>query len=137
MESKHTKGKWAVSSNANWEDEIYYTINDGKQTNSEAEANAERIVECVNNYDALKEENERLKDIAYDLTGKVADLKDIREQENFKHKEENERLKEALHNLYNFTLGKEGYLDSCLNDAEYALYKSTVKEDGNNEKQAL
>lgn len=100
---------------------------------NQAKHNAERIVECVNNYDALKEENERLKNIAYDLTGKVADLKDIREQENFKHKEENERLKEALHNLYNFTLGKEGYLDSCLNDAEYALHKSTVKEDGNNE----
>lgn len=42
-------------------------------------------------------------------------------------------IEKALQNLYNFNLGKEGYLDSCLNDAEYALHLSTVKEVGNNE----
>ena len=46
--------------------------------------------------------------------------------------EENKRLKDALKCLYDFTLSGKGYLDTCLNDAEYALNQSTVKEDGNN-----
>jgi len=163
METKHTKGEWYFRETSsttfnNVKIANSYTItlkNDAgfygksiaviypKQNSEldivrygqeEALANAARIVECVNNYDALKEENERLKNIAYDLTGKVADLKDIREQENFKHKEENERLRNLLI-AYKNMVGNTGY-SIAKEEAKYlyeitnnTLNPSTVKEE--------
>jgi len=133
MESKHTKGKWIARDleiiGPYGTNKHVCEITGNFMDEDEGIANAKRIVECVNNYDALKEENERLKNIAYDLTGKVADLKDIREQENFK----NERLKEAL----KFALNTGDFINDHYDHIKSVLKLCTDKEDGNNEEKAL
>jgi len=81
---------------------------------NQAKHNAERIVECVNNYDALKEENERLKTALKKLIDTAT---------------------ETTSDLIAFDGAAQ--LDNAIDFATNVLNQSTVKEDGNNEKQAL
>lgn len=71
---KHTKGKWTVTKNGNL---IYcngikvavasYTSNSGMyghivSDEKESEANAERIVQCVNGWDELEKKNKKFRE---------------------------------------------------------------------------
>jgi len=92
--------------------------------------NAERIIECVNNYDALKEENERLKEV----------LKKIANWElpnSGQYWDQRKPRNESNEMSYEAAFGSNGVRDYIKWTAEKALLQSTAKEDGNNEKQAL
>jgi len=125
MESKHTKEIWLIEGRTiyslhetgkfkNGEPELcnkfYFNIQPDygrKITDEQATEQAKKIHEAINNYDALKEENERLKE---NLTRLI------------------DRIEEGGFQL-NFP--------SAYNRAKAALNPSTVKEDGNNEAKAL
>ena len=121
MESKHTKGTWKIDK-PNFEVinivteqkficEIPCPIYENEDTYSrgkEAQANAERIVHCVNSYDELVKQNERLK-----------------------------QALNTILNLGRPNGDYAAAFSKTKTIANNALNTLTVKEDGNNEAKAL
>jgi len=130
MESKHTKGKLSLQGpkiQADFGDQTYYTFLIKERIDAlgffypkspnpieQMQSDAEKIVECWNNYDALKKENKRLKTALKKLIDTAT---------------------ETTSDLIAFDGAAQ--LDNAIDFAKNVLTQSTVKEDGNNEKQAL
>lgn len=111
----HTKGKWEYNGRRIMSNEVAIATlhkmnpkNDFTPTKKEAEANAQRIVECVNGWDKLESENAKLKS---DVTSSLA-LSTARSIRVDELTEQVEKLKGALNNAIQDISNKGMHINS-------------------------